>query len=543
MNRLLETQNVEIQSISAELKKLNEVKTEFFTNISHELRTPLTIIKGLSESVSGKLDKKEEKKIGEELTVIQKNTLLLIRQVNQLLNISLLDKGKLQPKISSANLQQFLKDIINTFNTLADIYKVKLSYHIADNIGNAYFDKDIVEHILFNLLSNAFKYTPNNGSIIFVAFLNEKDGQNYLSFSVEDNGIGIKQDELESIFDRFYQNKRKEFQRFESSGIGLAYCKEIVNLHLGTIICESEYGKGSKFSVSIPVSKTAFPDEWVIEGMQVTNKNSDMIKELAFSNVSTNSIESFVDNKPTILIAEDNNDLMTYLFNLLSDFYKVEMAANGKEGLEKAAECEPDVILSDIMMPVMSGLELCKHIKENESLAHTPVILLTARSDQKQQLEGYDYGADDYITKPFDSDILLKKINSLINQKERLLFYFNSIFTIESPGKELPDEERIFLEKATKVVMDNLQNPAFDVDMFCSELYMSRTNLFRKLKQTTGLSATGFTNSIRVKQAANLLRKKIHTVNEVSYMVGFVDPSYFSRCFKKAYNISPGNFV
>lgn len=544
VNQLLENQNIEIQAISTELKELNELKTDFFTNISHELRTPLTIIKGLSESITEKMDKKDSKKFNEPITVIHKNVQLLIRQVNQLLNISLLDKGKLQPKIGYYNLKDFLTEITDTFNVLTDVYKVDFSCHIAENINKAYFDKDILEHTMFNLLSNAFKYTPDGGKIIFIAYLKQLENKPLeLVFSIEDSGIGIKAEDIDRIFDRFRKNANKEYQRFESSGIGLPYCQEIISNHSGEIRCESMYGKGSKFTVTVPVSINAFPEEWIIDATEFNINKSDLLSELSSNeNIKQNDDIDFNGAKSNILIVEDNSDLNLYLYDLLSPFYNVKSAFNGKEAIDMIENVDPEIVISDIMMPGMNGLELCKRLKENDDYSHIPVILLTARTSEQQQLEGLETGADDYITKPFNADILLQRVKNLITQKQKLEKYINSTFSVDAPGKDLPDEERIFLEKATKVVLDNLQNADFDVDQFCAAMYMSRTNLFRKLKQTTGLSATAFTNNIRVKQAAQLLRKKTHTVNEISYMVGFVDPSYFSRCFKKIYKVAPGSY-
>ncbi|MDD2798047.1 MAG: two-component regulator propeller domain-containing protein [Bacteroidales bacterium] len=543
-NHKLEDQNAEISEISNRLKELNELKTDFFTNISHELRTPLTIIKGLSENMNDKLDKKESKKLSEPLSVIQKNILLLIRYVNQLLNISLLDKGKMQPKIVEQDLSAFLNELAETFSIISEQYNVSFSYHFSGQIAIGYFDRDIIEHAIFNLLSNAFKFTADGGQINFFASTYTLKNVQWVQIKIEDNGIGIKKDEIDKIFDRFYRNNRQEFQRFESSGIGLAYCKEIITNHLGSINCVSEYGKGSTFTIDFSTAKEAYPAEWISLDNTASPHIADYAKELLLTSPITPQKSETVDfeNKVTLLIVEDNLDLCLYLKDIFSDGFRITVAHNGKEAWDMLSEKMPDLIISDIMMPIMSGLDLCKKIKLNEPTSHIPVLLLTARSSEKQQLEGFETGADDYITKPFNADLLKAKVNSLLNQQRRLKSYFANVFDLDEPGPDLPEDERLFLEKATKVVLENMSNQDFDVDLFCSLMFMSRTNLFRKLKSTTGLSATAFTRNIRIKQAATLIKKRKYSINEISLMVGFVDPNYFSRCFKDMFDIAPSNY-
>lgn len=543
VNQQLEHQNVEISNISDQLRELNETKTEFFTNISHDLRTPLTIIKGMFEMVSSKLDKKSYSKFIEPLIVIERNIHLLLRHVNQLLSISLLDKGKITPKIAEYNLNEFLNEISDTFTIISEKYNVSFKSYISEKINTGFLDIEIIEHIILNLISNAFKYTPDGGEIVFTAFPTTIDGATHLTITVEDNGIGIKEDEKDKIFDRFYKGQQSEYQRSESSGIGLAYTKEMMSIHLGEISFESQHQKGSTFKICFSISKQSYPEDWMYKSGDVTLKNSDILLEFKTNPLITKVTDiSTYESLPLLLIVEDNIDLCTYLIQLLKDSYKIEIANNGKEGLKKASELLPDLILSDIMMPILSGLELCKEIKTNEHTAHIPVILLTARTTEKQQLEGLETGADDYITKPFNSEILISKIKNIIEQKERLKQFFTAGFDVEKPGKGLPEDERFFLEKATKVVLDNIQNVNFDVDEFCSLMFMSRTNLFRKLKAVTGQSATSFTRTIRLKQAAKLLKNPVYSVNEVASMVGFSDPNYFARCFKEFFGISPSSY-
>lgn len=542
-NEQLETQNNEILLISNQLREINETKTEFFTNISHELRTPLTIIKGLFETVSNKLDKKTYSKFAEPINVIERNIYLLIRHVNQLLTISLLDKGKIQPKIAEHNLNQFLNETADTFSTISEKYMVSFKSYISEKITTGYFDIEIVEQVIINLISNALKYTPNGGEIVFSVFPTSKNNIEFISVSIEDNGIGIKEEEKSKIFERFYRNPHSDYQRFESSGIGLAYTKEMIMVHQGEISFQSEYKKGSIFKVNFAISKSAYPESWLCNSNEINYTKNEIANVFSLPVMAPNIVNKLEENElPLVLVVEDNVDLCTYLTQLLSDTYKIEIANNGKEGLEKALELLPDLIISDIMMPYMSGLEMCTEIKLNEHTSHIPVILLTARTTEKQELEGLETGADDYITKPFSSEVLIAKMKNILEQKLRLKQFFTSGFNVEEPGKGMPEDERLFLEKATKVVLNNLDNVDFDVDDFCSQIFMSRTNLFRKLKAVTGQSATSFTRNIRLKQAAVLLKNASYSVNEVALMVGFADPNYFARCFKEFFGKTPSNY-
>jgi len=539
----LEEKNKELELLNEKLKSLDKQKTAFFTNISHELRTPLTIVKGLTENLEYPWDEKQDaSKRQNTVRTIQKNIYRLIRQVNELLDISQLEKGILQPHISYSDMGSFICDISELFFPVAQKYNITFTCTISPKVEKAFFDKNIVEQALFNLLSNAFKYTPDGGSIHLLVEIRQEFEKEWIEIQVEDNGIGIPEDSIPYIFDRYYQNKQKTFQRFESSGIGLAYAKDIIESHLGTIFCTSKEGEGTVIGFRIPIYETAYPGEWMTTET-VTRERNYYEKELTLSSFDINS-ESVTtnDKKQTLLFVEDNEDLSGYLADSFMDEYNIILAKNGEEGLNKAVQFLPDTIVSDIMMPVMDGLELCEILKTNERTAHIPVVLLTARAEEQQQLEGYYAGADDYISKPFHIDVLRAKIKGLIVRKEKLQQHFKDSFYLDLPDEELPEVERNLVRKATQVVLDNLQNPLFDVDMFCSAMAMSRANLFRKLKAATGFSASSFTRNIRIKQAAELLRKKEYTINEVSMMVGFSDPNYFSRCFKEIYGVAPSEF-
>lgn len=544
----LEEKNKELEAVNNKLKILDEQKTAFYTNVSHELRTPLTIINGLTEYLEHHTDKNDIEKWSDSLCTIRKNTNRLTRHVNELLDLAMPDKNKPFPRISYSDLNLFLQELTVSFNSFADKCNIKYQIQISPAIQKAYFDRTILEEAVFNLLSNAFKYTPDGGEICFSAGIESETSEDLFIMTVKDTGIGIAEKEIPYLFDRYYQNKNKSYQRFESSGIGLAYTKEIIERHLGTIVCQSQSGTepalpGSTFTITLPVSKTAYPEEWMTAEIAEPESIS-YNKEVTFVTPlpETDDKPDQADNRQTILFIEDNEDLCQYLAMVFREEYRVILAHNGKEGAEKALELLPDAIISDVMMPVADGIECCKQLKSDERTAHLPFILLTARAAEKQQLEGYGAGADDYISKPFNINILKAKIKSLILRKEQLQTYFKETFNLQIPDENIPDQEKEFICKATRIVLENLQNHRFDVDEFCSEMAMSRANLFRKLKATTGLSASSFTRNIRIKRAAELLRQHAYSINEVAVMVGFADPNYFSRCFKEVYGVTPSNF-
>ena len=474
----------------------------------------------------------------ETLRTISRNTNRLIRHVNELLDLSVLTRGVPSPHIVCADLSRFLKEISETFIPLADSYKIAFTYSIAPDISIAYFDKNILEQVLYNLLSNAFKYTPDGGSVSFSALLEQSSSDAVMTLRITDSGIGIPPESLPYIFDQYYKGESIAFRRSESSGIGLAYTKELLELHKATIQCESELGKGSVFTVALPISEEAYPEEW-LEYSEPKMEEASLRESVPLE--GTNPVPENL--RQTLLFVEDNEDLCRYLMNAFQTDYRVVIAKNGKVGLEKAMEILPDVIVSDVMMPVMNGIECCEALKMDERTAHIPVILLTALAEERQQLEGYGAGADDYLPKPFSLAVLKAKIKNLLKRSEQLKLYFRDRFDLRTPEQTIADPDKEFLSKVTKVVLAHLQDPEFDVELFCSEMAMSRASLFRKLKSTTGCSASSFTRNIRIKRAAELLGQHAYSIGEVAAQVGFSDPNYFTRCFKEIYGITPSEFI
>ena len=483
-----------LKQAKQELEEKDALKTRFFMNVSHELRTPLTIIKGLTEDLERHSGSEESCGDKETLRTISRNTNRLIRHVNELLDLSVLTRGVPSPHI--------------------------------------------LEQVLYNLLSNAFKYTPDGGSVSFSALLEQSSSDAVMTLRITDSGIGIPPESLPYIFDQYYKGESIAFRRSESSGIGLAYTKELLELHKATIQCESELGKGSVFTVALPISEEAYPEEW-LEYSEPKMEEASLRESVPLE--GTNPVPENL--RQTLLFVEDNEDLCRYLMNAFQTDYRVVIAKNGKVGLEKAMEILPDVIVSDVMMPVMNGIECCEALKMDERTAHIPVILLTALAEERQQLEGYGAGADDYLPKPFSLAVLKAKIKNLLKRSEQLKLYFRDRFDLRTPEQTIADPDKEFLSKVTKVVLAHLQDPEFDVELFCSEMAMSRASLFRKLKSTTGCSASSFTRNIRIKRAAELLGQHAYSIGEVAAQVGFSDPNYFTRCFKEIYGITPSEFI
>ena len=423
-----------LKQAKQELEEKDALKTRFFMNVSHELRTPLTIIKGLTEDLERHSGSEESCGDKETLRTISRNTNRLIRHVNELLDLSVLTRGVPSPHIVCADLSRFLKEISETFIPLADSYKIAFTYSIAPDISIAYFDKNILEQVLYNLLSNAFKYTPDGGSVSFSALLEQSSSDAVMTLRITDSGIGIPPESLPYIFDQYYKGESIAFRRSESSGIGLAYTKELLELHKATIQCESELGKGSVFTVALPISEEAYPEEW-LEYSEPKMEEASLRESVPLE--GTNPVPENL--RQTLLFVEDNEDLCRYLMNAFQTDYRVVIAKNGKVGLEKAMEILPDVIVSDVMMPVKDGFACCREIRERQETAHIPILMLTAKAEDADVLQGSYSGADDYMMKPFNPEVLKAKVENLILQRERLKRIYTKALMLKRESVE--DEE------------------------------------------------------------------------------------------------------
>lgn len=512
----------------AQEEELNQMKFRFFTNISHEFRTPLTLIITPLESLIKEVGDVNLKK---KLQLIYRNSKELLYLVNQLLDFRRLEIQGEKLFLVKGNIVEFVHSVKSSFDNLAQ--EEKIFFEIEDKITEELyinFDREKILKVLNNLLSNAFKFTHSGGMVQVVLDTYEApDGILYFRFSVKDTGVGIPRKELPHIFDRFYQVKNEEDKM--GSGIGLHLVKEYVELHSGKIEVESEANKGSSFNVYLPIQSG-------FESGEVAKE--DIIQD--GQNIDVQSEKDLRANKEyTILLVEDNKEFRHYMSELLSKKYNVLEAEDGEEGEWIATTKFPDLIISDVMMPKVDGLELCKRIKSNIQVSHIPVILLTARSTDESKLFGYESGADEYISKPFNLDILLLRIQKLINEEKARQKSFSQGINIDPGEVTITSVDEQFIGKVCAMIRKNMDNPEYSVEKLSADVGMERTVLYRKLNAIAGQTPSDFIRSIRLKHAAQLLNKG-YQVGEVADMVGFNTPKYFTKYFKQAFGVTPSQY-
>ncbi len=527
------------QAESEKLKELDNLKTKFFTNISHEFRTPLTLILGPIQQLLDKVKNQKDKNV---LTIAIQNTRKLTDLVNQLLSISKLESGKMKLQVTELNIVKLAKEYSQSFESLAKQNKIEYSFTSEEKIINIFIDRGKFERILFNLLSNAFKFTDRYGKIKLKVIRQ----LHYVKISISDTGCGIPPGKLKSIFNRFYQVDDSASREQEGTGIGLSIVSEMINLHHGKIEVNSKLGKGTTFLLFFPLGKEYIQaDEYIDTGNSDVSDFQSLISPQRIDKIDkdddklTNDIG--LESKPLLLIVEDNADMRTYIRGYFEKSFKIIEAKNGKEGIKKAGKYIPDIVISDIMMPKMDGYEFCKKLKTDEKTSHIPIILLTARASKESRLEGLETGADDFITKPFDGEELQVRVKNLIVQRKMLReFYRKDLEVIPDNRIEkiLSVDDR-FLQKAKEVVRTNLTNPEYKTENFASDMALSRFQLHRKLSALINQSATEFIRTIRLNYAMELLKSRAGTVSEIAYDAGFNNPTYFSISFKKHFGISP----
>jgi signal transduction histidine kinase/ligand-binding sensor domain-containing protein/DNA-binding response OmpR family regulator len=514
--------------------KLNNEKLRFFTNISHELRTPLTLILGPAKQLIDEGNASEYQK--SRYNLIHQNASRMLNLVNQVLDFRKAQAGELKLKVSETNIVAYSKNIFDSFKEMAYNKNIRLGFTTENENIIGWIDNDKYDKILYNLLSNAMKFTNNYGNVDL--FLRLKDGEEgLLVIEVSDNGIGIPLKSQEKIFKRFYQvTDSKEHNT--GSGIGLSLVKSLVELHKGIIKVVSNPGEGSIFTVEIPIDRNFYTDKEAVEYVVKNNNQSMSIPEKTVKKILQNT-----DLKQKILVVEDNVELRKYLVDYLSDYYKVYEAENGEEGLKICRQIKPILCVSDVMMPVMDGHEFCTELKKDEFISHIPVILLTALSENEDKVKGYGIGADSYIVKPFEPSLLKTVIENIIKSRLELKAKFSG--EVESKIGLLThspiDEE--FMEKITSLINDNLSEIDLSTEFLCDKLGVSSSKLYRKIKELTDLAPNEFIRTIRLKKSAELLKTKKYNVSEVTDLVGFNDPLYFSRCFKKQFGFPPSKLI
>ncbi len=535
---ILEKQNQQIT-------ELDQLKNRFFTNVSHEFRTPLSLIQSpVEELLNDNLSKEKQRR---KLNMIQRNARRLLNLVNQLLDISKIDGCKMKLELIESDVMKNLKAITGAFASLAETKSIRYNCQFVHEVIISWFDPDKLEKIATNLLSNAFKFTPEGGEIEFRARYIKKENNQMpllLEFNVKDNGMGIPSNSLDKIFDRFYQVEESLKTEGSGTGIGLSLVHDLVTLLKGEINVDSEQGKGSTFSVQFPLGKKHLKES---EFIQLNAMPESVAYVPEFQNNMGKDISDqdgkYKDEHPVILIVEDNVDIRLQLNDNLNREYVIREAIDGIAGLKKATETIPDLIITDLMMPRMDGIELCDRLKNDERTSHIPVILLTAKVTLEDKITGFLTGADDYVPKPFNMAELKARVANLIEQRKKLRDRFSREVTLEPRDISITPLDEKFLKRAIEVVEKHMGDEDFDLAELRNEMNMSRSSLFRKLHALTGQSSTEFIRTIRLKRAASLLVQNFGNVTQVSLEVGFSTLSYFNRTFRKLYGISPVEYT
>ncbi len=597
----------ELEHARAEsLQEVDSLKSRFFANISHEFRTPLTLILGpiskwrellarmgtiqrhpertLSERSEPKGESKDvlsrehastpsqlgsvetalsmTRIVGElptDLGMMERNAQRLLRLINQLLDLSKLEGGAMKLQASRGNIVAFVKGLASSFESSANVRRVTIDIRAERDDVEMYFDRDKMEKILTNLLSNAFKFTPEGGRVEVNVLCrggsrSAPTEHKSVEITIADTGIGIPADELPRVFDRFYQVDSSQTREHEGSGIGLALTKELVELHHGSISVTSEVGKGTEFTVQLPLGRDHLKDEEIIdeedsqlrvESLRATDLSAISLAERSEAIPHMDQIASARENvprndtTPLVLVVEDNADVRAYMREYLVTGYDVQEAHDGAEGIEKAKEIIPDLIISDVMMPKKDGYELCKALKLDEKTSHIPIILLTAKAGIENKIEGLETGADDYLTKPFDAKELLVRVKNLIDLRRKLRDRF-SVGQVLKPGDiAVTSVDDAFLQKAMSLVEQRMGDEEFGVEQMRNELGMSRTQLHRKLTALTNQSAGDFIRYMRLQRSKDLLKQNAGTVSEIAYQVGFNSVAYFTKCFREQFGVVP----
>lgn len=573
VNEVLTDQKEKINSQKEQLnqmllknQQLAQSRIRFYTNISHEFRTPLTLILGYLDNLFLK-EISYEKRQGV-YNVIWRNANRLLHLINQLLEFRKIESGTLKLHVRKGDLVRFIRDLSDLFSPLANNRDIRFEFINHIDCFNTYFDHDKIEKIVFNLLSNAFKHCPNGEKIQVImnkthcgdAFPDSPANEKHcISITVSDTGKGINQEQLKHIFERYYMAARDEISMNQSSGIGLSYIKDLVEIHHGVIQVKSKEGEGSSFIVYIPhMDKPSEDSEIIIDKYMdqyhFSENTYQIIREMSKSYVADEHEENIIDNidkqlksdddtKFPVLIVEDNSDMRNFLYNNLIKKYNVYEAGNGEEALKLVSKHEFEVIISDIMMPEMDGIEFCKRIKSNINTSHIPVILLTAKSLEEHEIEGYETGADDYIIKPFNNQLLNIRIQNIIENRIRLKEKFSNEFTFEPKEVKLPSSEKEFLKKLVNIMEEHLSEPDFNIEKMSKMMYISRSHFIRKVKNLTGQKPLELLMTYRLKRARQLLSQQEISVSEIAYQVGYDNPSSFTRTFKSKYGISPTEFM
>ena len=536
----LQAQRDQLIVLSRQLEEATHAKLAFFTSVSHDFRTPLTLI---ADPINQLL---EEKHLGERernmLEIVRKNVAVLLRLITQILDFQKYEHGKLALRLSEFNALECIKDWTEAFHTLA--FRKHIQFEVKAEGDAAQYvmvaDAEKIERITYNLLSNAFKFTPEKGEIKVVLSRIEQNNQACICMEVRDTGIGMSEEHIHHVFEHFYQIDVQH----TGSGLGLALVEAFVNLHRGTVQVESGKGKGTCFRVILPMKQ-----EGEVKGLTEKNEALEILQEGAVLDAGQETLHQWTENtgveesadKEMVLVIDDNQDVRDYVKMLLQDKYVVVEAVNGLEGVKQAMKYVPDVVVCDVMMPVMDGIACCKRLKSELQTSHIPVLMLTAYAMDEQRIQGYDSGADAYLTKPFNAKLLMTRIRNLIDNRKRLKSLAEDV---TGGGKQsLGEVDKGFVEKLKTLIDEKMGDSELSVEDLGAELGLGRVQLYRKTKSLTGYAPNELLRIARLRKAASLLASSEKTVAEITYEVGFSSPSYFTKCYKDYFGESPSEFL
>lgn len=524
-------------------QELNQERLRFYTNITHELRTPLTLILGPLEDMQK--DTSLPTRQAQKLSVIHQSALRLLNLINQILEFRKTETQNKKLCVCKSNIAPLVHEIGLKYKELNQKKAIDFQIQIEKEEMLLFFDKEIITIILDNLISNAIKYTEQ-GKITLSLYPTTRNGVTYTEIKVSDTGYGISAEALPHVFDRYYQESGKH--QASGTGIGLALVRNLVELHEGEIRVESIQNEGSTFYISL-LTDNIYPN--ALHGDSTKQTEEEMISEAVPEDSQNTEPET---SKPILLIVEDNEDIQKYIAESFSDSFEVITGSNGEEGKQQALNRIPDIIVSDIMMPVMDGITLCRQLKEDVRTSHIPVILLTAKDSLQDKEEGYEVGADSYLTKPFSASLLQSRINNLLDSRKKLIAQFQQTGTSHNPNSHLDEKRSIitealskldneFIEKITQLVEDNLSSEKIDITYLSDKMCMSGSTLYRKMKALTGLSTNEYIRKVKMQNAERLLLEGKYNISEIAYKIGMNSTGYFRQCFKDEFGVSPSDYL
>ncbi|MFA6246989.1 MAG: hybrid sensor histidine kinase/response regulator transcription factor, partial [Mucilaginibacter sp.] len=532
---LLEKEREETQR----LHELDLMKIKFFTNVSHEFRTPLSLIMAPVDKIIKQI---QEPEIQKQLLLVNRNAKRLLNLVNQLLDFRKMEHQELKLHNHPGDIIGFIRDLSYSFTDVAEQKGIDFIFDAEVDEFKTSFDQDKIERIIFNLLSNAYKFTQTGGHVSVLLYLMDGTDPQHrqLEIKVMDTGIGIQKDKLDKIFEPFFQNDIPGSMLNQGSGIGLSITKEFVRLHGGEITVESEFNQGSCFTVLLPLQQADM--QLFTDTPLLLEHAEDVVFDLN-TNRSAQIRGTRDGKKPTVLLVEDNEDFRFYIKDNLKESFNIIEAENGKRGWQKALAQHPNLVVSDIAMPEMNGIELCQKIKSDTRTSHIPVILLTAMAGEEQQLKGLGTGASDYMTKPFNFEILLSKIKNILSQQEHMRKTYQKQVEAKPTEMHVDSPDEVFIKKVLVLIDNNISNPNFSVEELSSDMCVSRYTLYKKILQMTGKTPNELVRQMRLKRAAQLLETGHLTISQICHKVGFKSQKYFVRTFKAEFNTIPSRYA